>query len=450
MTRFYRKLHMVMICFILLITGLLFSPVPSEAASDDVVYVIPVKQGIERGLHQFLKRAFFEAEEGEADAILLEVDTPGGEVGAAGDIGELIRTSSIPVTAYVVDEAFSAGTYISLNADQIVMRPGSALGSAAPIDLSGNMASKKVVSAWSKKMVAAAQLNDRDPKIAKAMVDPDMAIPGLVKKGEILSLSARESLEYGYADGMAETRAEALAHMGNEGATLIFEELTMGEKIARFVTHPLVMPVLLTIGLIGIVLELLIPGFGIAGLIGVGSFGLYFFGHYLAGYANWLHVLLFILGIILMLIELVVPGFGIFGGLGILSLVAGVVMAAYDTGAGLLSFGIAFVIAIVFIIIVIKQFKTRGIWNRFILKDEMKTESGYVAPRGYQHLQGKQGVALTPLRPSGMAEIEGERVDVVTEGGHTASGQQVSVVKVEGNRVVVREVKQNKEESEKE
>ncbi|MBO8171399.1 MAG: nodulation protein NfeD [Bacillaceae bacterium] len=414
---------------------------PNASAEGEVVYVIPVEHAIERGLQNFLQRAFAEAHDSGADAILLEIDTPGGVVDAADKIGNLIRSSEIPVTAFILNDAFSAGTYIALNADQIIMRPGSAMGAATPIDLSGNMASQKMVSAWTKEMMAAADLNDRNPDIARAMVNPDVEIPGLTEKGEVLSLHASEALEHGYAEHIADNRAEALDYMNLQGATVIEVDLTAGEQIARWVTHPYVMPVLLSIGLIGLALELLIPGFGVPGIIGASAFILYFFGHFFAGHATWIHVLLFVVGILLMFIEVFVPGFGIFGGLGIAALVAGIVMSAYDTAQGLVSLGIAFVLTLIFVVVMVKYFGYRGVWNRFILRDEMKTESGYVASEDRRHLVGKEGTALSTLRPAGTAEIDEERLDVVSEGGYIESGKPIRVVKVEGTRIVVREIK---------
>ncbi len=414
-----------------------------HAAKEDLVYVIPLENEVERGLAHFLGRAVLEAEESSADAILLEINTPGGDAQAAMEIGDVIRSAKIPVTAYIRNDAFSAGTYIALNADQIIMRPGSAMGAATPIDLRGNMANQKFVSAWTKKMAAAAEMNGRNPDIARAMVDPDMEIEGLTVSGEVLSLSAGEALENGYAEHIAASREEVLEFMNFTGATIEEVQLTAGEKLARWVTNPFVVPLLLTIGLVGLAVELLIPGFGVAGLIGISAFVLYFFGHFFVGYANWLHILLFIVGIVLMLIELFVPGFGVFGGLGIATLVISVIMSAYDTTMGLMSLGIALVITVLFIVIMVKYFGHRGIWHRFILKDELKKESGYIASEEKDDLVGKTGTTMTNLRPAGIAEIDGARVDVVSEGGYINPGKTVVVVKVDGTRVVVRELKEN-------
>ena len=83
-------------------------------------------------------------------------------------------------------------------------------------------------------------------------------------------------------------------------------------------------------------------------------------------------------------------------------------------------------------------FVKRGALRHIILADEERSELGYVAPADRRHLRGREGVTITPLRPAGAVEIDGERVDVVSEGGYIDAGVTVTVAHVEGVRVVVR------------
>ncbi|MNV75137.1 hypothetical protein D3C71_1684050 [compost metagenome] len=159
----------------------------------------------------------------------------------------------------------------------------------------------------------------------------------------------------------------------------------------------------------------------------------------MAGFAGSEVWLLFIVGLVMMVLELFVPSFGILGVLGSISLVAGVVRAAYSFTHALFSLGIAFGAAVVVIILVAMAFKERGIWNRFILSDSLSKDQGFVPVREKLELVGMTGVSLTPLRPSGTAMIGNERVDVVTEGGFIAINRPISVVMVEGSRIVVKE-----------
>lgn len=408
------------------------------AAPYQKVFHIPVEQGIERGLESFLIRAFDEAESQGADLVILDIDTPGGEVNAASDIGLLIRQAPMHVIAYIDNQAFSAGTYIALNADEIVMTPGSSIGAAAPIDMAGNAADIKWISAWSGKMAEAAKLKDRNPVIARAMVEIDTEFPGLKPKGTVLTLGGKQAKELGYADRLVADEAQLYQELGIKQEAVNRIEPTVGEKVARFVTSPYVMSILLIIGLVGIAIELFVPGFGIAGIVGISAFALYFFGHYVAGFANAIHIALFLIGVLFLILEIFLPG-GIVGGLGFISMVSGLVMAAYDTKQGIASLGIAAVITAVVVFLLVKYLGFRGMWNKFILGDAQSKETGYIATKDQTSLIGKTGIALTPMHPSGVVRIEGKRIDAVSSGSFIQAGSPIVVVQVEGLRVVVSE-----------
>lgn len=415
-------------------------PTTIYAEEDTLVYVIPIEQGIERGLQRFLERAFDEAEEAQADTIILEINTLGGAVDAAFEIGKLIQREYIPVIAYIKGEAISAGSYISLNADKIYMEPGSHIGGAAVRTISGEEADPKITSVWVSHMRDAARQHGRNEEIAEGMVNPNIVISELTKRGELITLYSEKALEYGIADGIVSSQKELLKELGMEQAAIETVKQTPAEKLARFVTNPLIIPILMIIGLAGIVVELLVPGFGIPGLIGVSSFGLYFFGHFFAGFAGWEVFIFFMVGLFLMIIELFVPGFGIFGVLGIISLGTGIALAGYDTTFGLVSLVIAFVVNIILAVILVKYFGYRGIWNRFILKEEQQKDQGYISHTKDKNLVGKTGKTITKLRPAGIVIIDGKRCDVVSEGDLINANHPIEVVYVEGTRIVVREI----------
>jgi len=443
----------------LILTAFLLFSLPAAYAEDQpetgdnsqsvrLVYVVPVHQKIETGLQKFLSRAFAEAESVHADYVVLDINTFGGRLDAAIEIGELIRMSEVRTVAFIHGKAVSAGSYIALNADRIVMEPGSTIGSASVVDIAGNeVEDPKIISHWVSEMKAAAQAGNRDPLIAEGMVDKNVVVPlpelnRTKEKGEILSLTAEEALVVGYADHVAGALNEVLSFIGAEEATVVTFDPTPAERLARFLTDPVVMTILLLLGIAGIAIELFVPGFGVPGIVGVASFALYFFGHYVAGFAGFEDIALFILGVALMIVEIFVPGFGIFGIAGIISLICGVVLAAYNTKQAFASLGIAFLIAVVVLAIVIKFFGYKGVWNRFILRDEQKSEEGYTPTAPKNHLLGKVGTSLTPLRPAGTIRIGDENVDVVSRGEFISAGSKVKVILVEGPRVVVSEIKE--------
>lgn len=210
-------------------------------------------------------------------------------------------------------------------------------------------------------------------------------------------------------------------------------------NVSGFITTPVMLTLLLFIGLAGVIIELLVPGLILPGVLGVSAFILYFFGSTFEGLVGPYVWLLFAAGIILMALEVLIPSFGILGLLGAGSLIGGVVMAAWATDHALLTLGIAFVLAAAVIGIVAFVFKERGIWNRFILKDSMTSEAGYNSAVTRIDLIGRDAVTVTPLRPSGTVLVEGERIDVVSDGTFIDRDKAVVIVKAEGSRVVVQE-----------
>ncbi|WP_088035770.1 NfeD family protein [Evansella clarkii] len=444
-----KKVRITFFGFLICLSFLLaFLPAATESGGEgEIVYFIPVEQAVERGLEAFLNRSVDTALEEGADHLVFEVNTPGGFVDAAGDIAGLIRNSPIPTTAFVVGEAMSAGAYISLNADEIVMVPGSEMGSAQVIDGSGTAADDKAQSAWLARMRSAAELNDRDPQFALAMADPRIDLPQYgAAEGDLLTLTASEALETEYAEAIVSDRDELLEYLGMENAQIREMEVSFAEQIARFVTHPIVIPILLSIGSMGLVLELYSPGFGIPGIMGASALFLYFFGHMVAGFAGWETFILFGVGAVLLLIEIFVPGFGIFGIIGIGAMVGSMVMASYSTVNILLSLLIAAVLTIIMSVVVFKYIGYRGPLKRVILTDSTRTEEGYISSVTRSEIVGKTGEVLTALRPSGTALVDGERLDVVSEGGYIEQGSKVKVITAAGSRIVVREVNEQSEE----
>lgn len=424
--------------FLLLLVMILVA-YPLPAANQDLIYVIPVRETIDPGLAKFVDRSYKEAASLNADMIILEIDTPGGRVDAALDIRDTIRSSAIPTSALVKGRAISAGSFIAIVSEKIAMVPGATIGDAEP-RIGSERADEKTLSYWRGEMASAAEVNDRDPKIALAMVDRDLEIPGLVEKGKLLTLTYNEAKEVGYADYIVKDRPEFLKALGFEDAQVIEAELSAAEKITRIVTNPYIAPLLLTIGIAGIVIEVLTIGWGIAGSVGILSLALYFGGHLLAGFTGWEVILLFILGIILLGVEAIVPGFGVPGLGGIGCILASIILVAPNWEAGVISLVLALVGTIVLVLLSFKFLTRRKFWGRLILGLKYNKEDGYIAQsEDMSKYVGHKGVAYTPLRPAGGVLLDnGTRLDVVTAGEFIMRGERIEVFMVEGSRILVR------------
>ncbi|MCC3356673.1 NfeD family protein [Bacillus sp. REN16] len=437
-----KKWRILLFLSIILIPLILtLAPNKSSSAADQVVYIIPLEETVEKGLSAFIDRSLTDAENKGADIIIFEINTPGGAVDAATQIGKRIQESSIPTVAYINNDAISAGAFIALNADRIYMSQNGRMGAAGIIDQAGNTADEKAVSYWLSAMKGAAENNGRDPIYALAMADKEIDLPELgAEKGKFLTLTAKQALSVNYAEGIVKDRADLLKTLGYEKAAIEEAEVSLAEKIARFITNPIVVSILLTIGSLGLVVELYSPGFGIPGIMGISALLLFFYGHLVAGLAGMESIILFVVGIVFVLLEFVLPG-GIIGLIGL----GAILTSFFLAGSSMMVIGISLLVALVATIVVsiilVKVFGKRlHAFKKIILFDSTNTESGYVSNKNRKDLIGKQGIALTTLRPSGTVIINDERIDVVTQGNYIEKNTKVEVIKTEGSRIVVREV----------
>ncbi|ADU52257.1 protein of unknown function DUF107 [Thermaerobacter marianensis DSM 12885] len=417
-------------------------PLPAAAAEASPaagppqrVLVIPVRGNIEPGLARFVTRGFEQARRDRA-AVLLEISTFGGRVDGATDIRGAINAAvaaGVPVAAWVPDRAISAGALIAIAAPSLYMAPDATLGAAEP-----RPADEKTISFVRAEFEAAARHRGRDPQVAAAMVDKDVAIPNLVEKGQILTLTGEKAREIGFIEGLASSRQQALEAAG--WGELPVEELapTAAERVARFVTDPVVAPILLSIGMAGLVAEFYVPGFGFPGIVGLLSLGLFFGGHLLAGVAGWEVLLLFLVGALLIAVELVMPGFGIFGITGLLAMGAAVVLVTGDVTRGLQALLSGLVVTALVLAVLGRVAGRRGLWRKLALPTRLSEAEGFRSTAEDPALVGQRGRALTPLRPAGAAAVGGRRVDVVTEGEYLPAGTAIEIIRVEGRRVVVR------------
>ncbi|MEH7391721.1 NfeD family protein [Bacillus sp. JJ1474] len=421
-------------------------------ADNEIVYVVPIQDTVEKGLFAYLNRAVHLAEEDKASAIIFDIDTPGGAVDAAGKIGKLLTTTDVKTISFVNKQALSAGAYIALNTDEIYMVPGSTMGSAAIIDQQGNTAGKKAESYWFAAMEEAAKQSKRNPIYALAMADESINLPEVgAPKGKLLTLGAEKALEVKYSEGTFNNLNELLDNLGYSDAEVKTVEESFAEKIARFITHPVVIPILLSIGSLGLILELYSPGFGLPGFMGLSALLLFFYGHLVAGLAGYETLILFVVGIGLIIAEFFLPG-GVAGILGLAAILGSLFLASDNVVHMGISLLIAISISILASIIMVKVLgKKMKFFKKIILTDATKTEEGYVSNKSRLELIGLEGYALTALRPSGTVVIEDERIDVVSEGAFILKDARVRVVKAEGSRIVVREIiDQNKKEKEEE
>jgi membrane-bound serine protease (ClpP class) len=418
------------------------------AAQDPVVYRIAVTGTVENGLAPYVARVLREAEEADAAAAYLDIDTPGGRVDAAERISDAIRRASLPVYAFVNPRAFSAGALIAISAREVYMRPGAVMGAATPVDGEGQRAPEKMVSAMRAEFRAVAEERGLDPRIAEAMVDETVVVPELDGPEALLTLTSGEARKVGYAKAEVADEAALLQAIGFPGARVIAPEPNWAEQVVRFLTNPLVSPLLLSLGVLGLVFEIKSGAFGLGGIVSLASLGLFFGSSFVLGLAGWEEVLLLGLGVIALAVEVfVLPGFGVAGFLGLGAIAAAMVLALMgatpSTGEvmqALAILGASLAITAAVVYAWLRHIPNSNRFGGLFLRGGMAQSEGYISAPQRADLVGQEGVAVTDLRPAGTATIAGERVDVVTEGEYVRQGSAVRVLRSEGYRHVVRAV----------
>ncbi len=401
------------------------------AQAPGTVFVVPIEGTVDEGMAHLVQRAVREADAAHASALVLDVNTPGGLVSAAFEIRDAVLGAHVPTIAYVSQRAYSAGALITLSAKTIVMAPGSSIGAAEPIPND-----PKHVSALRAEFASTAARNHRDVTIAAAMVDKSVDAPGVKRAGAIASLTADEARRVHVADAVEPTLDDALtfAHVRGERSLAAY---TWGESLARFATSPEVSGILLSLGVLGLLIEMQTLH-GIAGALGVTSLALFFGTHVYAGFSDGIVIALAIAGVLGILFELhVVPGHGVAGVVGALALLVAIVLAfgvAFFFIA-IQALSIAIVLSAIFFALSTRVFPESAFFRRITFTNTQGPE--FVASRDLRGLVGHVGVATSYLRPAGVADLEGERIDVLTEGDFLPAGARVRVSRVQGSRVFV-------------
>jgi len=456
---------------------------------------------IDPGIAAFFERAVAQINPDEVAAVVVDLNTFGGRVDSMVRICDALEPESCPVptVAFVNNKAISAGAGIAITCKNIYMTPEASMGASTPV-IQGKdeieAADEKVLSFVRAEFRARAGKRDRNTAIAEAMVDPNIEVVeikvgpdrrfvtreefeslanearieadkpkvvmvGVVSpKGRVLTLTAKKAEDYKFIDGIAETLEDVKKELDLVGVAVVEWEPNWSEELARFITHPVIRSILLLVGLACIYTEVKVPGVGLPTLGAIIAFGLLFFGHHAAGLANIVEILLFLAGIGLILAEIfLIPGFGVTGVSGIALVMVSLVMIFTrrvvpepgnpnpvlwrDLGVAISNVGVAFVgsilVAMVVFFFLSKFLPKVPVANRLMNVASLSEQTPLEAEGEGLALVGRTGRCLSMLRPAGKAAFDDELYDVVTEGDFIGKNRLVTVVRVDGRRIVVRE-----------
>ena len=435
------------------------TPIGVDGGAGGHVVVLPIEGTIDLGIAPFVARVL--EENASASAIILDIDTLGGRVDAAVQVRDALLDAKPPVIAYIDRRAISAGALIAYSADTIVFAPGATMGAATPITQGGDgqaeAVDEKYTSYMRAEMRATAEANGRDPTLAEGMVDRTIVVDGLVDEEHLVTVTTDQAVRHGLADGVAATLPELLEDLGLHLAEEEKAEENWGEDIARILTEPTLSGMLMSIGMLGILIELYTPGFGLAGGLGVLCLSLFFGGHVAANLAGWEEVILLGGGLVCLAAEIfIIPGFGVVGIAGVLLVLGALSLSLVGLpidlswGFGLITDALERVLlsmaaTIAVLVALIKFLPERALPGWLILRTrlgdtkpaEPTAPEDWVANPQQAHLVGAEGTAVTDLRLAGKAEINGIVVDVVSLHEYIDKGTPVVVSEVEGVRVVV-------------
>ncbi|MBN1795633.1 MAG: hypothetical protein JW804_03080 [Sedimentisphaerales bacterium] len=293
----------------------------------------------------------------------------------------------------------------------------------------------------------------------------------IVRDDEILTLTAKRAKELGIARAVVSDVDQALGFLQErDGVTFAGQpkvyHTNWSEELVRLINSPAVMGVLVLLAFLGVYLELNTPGVGLPGLVAVVCFVIIIGSKYLIGLANWIEVAIFFVGIVLLLVEFfVLPGFGIAGVAGIICLLAGLFgmlvknrpdevpwpqsemdwNVFMDGALGLIIGTLLFIIAACVIARYLPKFTAFAGLSLIpaIAKKGDEYEVSMTAPQdaaGQGVRIGDVGEVVTKLRPAGRAKFGERIVDVLCEGEFIDTGVKVEIIRIKGNRVVVRTI----------
>ena len=397
------------------------------------VVVINIKGEIDGAQAALVNRAVADAESQQAQAILIEIDTFGGLVDSAVKIRDMIGQTPIQTICYIKNRAWSAGALIALAHQHIAIAPGGSIGAAEPIP-----ATEKTIAALKAEFAATANQRGRNVKAAEAMVDKTLGFPGYAQPGQILALTDYQAVEVGFADIAAADRNAVLAHYGLGNNEVLEYNISTQERVAGWLSNQTVKSFLLSVIFLAVFTEIKTAGMGIAAAIGLFAALLFFGSQWLTGVAGWLELLLFMSGILLIMIELYVPGFGFWGIGGVACILVSFFLTLGGNALAINLLSISLVAAIIIFLLIIKFLPSNKLWAKLTLKDSETLQAGFSSSQDYSSYLGREGLVTSFLRPSGMIDIDGIHLNVISEGQYIEPGTKVKVVSVEGSRIVVR------------
>jgi membrane-bound ClpP family serine protease len=442
-----------------------------------------------------MQRRLKAAREMKATLLIVELACGEGDVANARDIAEQLMALSsldepIYTIAYIRPQARNLATMLAIACDRIVMHPRAHLGEfegylqsnptrldplrtaleevarkkGFPEVIARGMLDRALSIRWVKRIKGEGEKRFLDDATFTRENTPQQVWETLetikpakeTDRNQFLTLDAPTAQRLGLAESQQDSSDKIAESTGVSPGSVRSLDGDLLERIADFLRDPWTSYVLLMVAMIGLILEIKIPGVALPGVVSAVCFVLYFWSHsQFNGEIVWLALLLFVLGMALIALEIfVLPGFAVCGIVGVLCILAALGLIGvgqiprsmedwtnFGNQLGYLLLGMF--LAIISAVLIVRYLPHLPFVNQLMLRPAEgaeETAEGAVPEEEAQELLGAIGVAATPLRPSGKMQIGDRFLDVVAEGGYILPGTRVQIVEIEGNRIVVKEI----------
>ena len=490
--------RLLCLCLLMAWASGLVAGSPEAQAAEKKAYHLVLTGMINEASALWVKEGIEEALAGGADIVILEMDTPGGTVQASQDLGDyILKQDALEIVAYVNTEAISGGTMVALACDSIYMdeRVGM-IGDVAPVTPTGEMLPEKMQTVVRETLANYARQRGYPVALVQAMVSPGYTVYRLrmddnngesfrferradieawseeekdlivsreliVAEGELLTLATPEAVEYGMAAGGVSSRLHLFDELGLDAGMVERIYLTWTQRLLTLLNT--LSPLFLIGGLILLYMELNEPGLGLPGILGVACLATFFLVKYSLHYAEVFEIILFAIGVGLLMLEIfVIPGFGLAGvsGIGLIFVSLVLMLQQFRLPSSpaeieafqfnLLEVTVVF-LAVIFGLILLARFMGKVPFLKKVIRTETLSSanvySGGVSAPALESANvevtdmiGAEGIAITPLHPSGKAEFGDRQYDVTAEGEYIEKGARIEVVAARGRRLAVRRV----------
>lgn len=430
-----------MLCMLLLTA---FGQPAQAQSSSPLIIVLQAEGPVMPPMKEYIARGIRLAEKEKAEALILQLDTPGGSLATMNQIVENIRGSYVPVIVYVAPRgamAGSAGTVITLAGHASAMAPETAIGAASPVGSQGEDLGE-TLEAKTKNILKATVRSLAERRGAEAVALAEQTIE------QAEAVSAKEALEIGLVDfiatdvdhllrqldGFVVTTSEGEQILVTQGAEVQPVDPLFIERLLGILTNPTVVFLLLTVGVQSLLIELSSPGGWVAGFLGVICLALAAYGLGVLP-VNWFGAVFLIMAFVLFLLDIKAPTHGALTAAGVISLIVG----------SLVLFNTPEIPSFQRVPVPLIILTSIGSGALFFVVMMFAVRAQLTPVRmGLESLTGRVGVARSDLQPNGLVQLGGEQwsAELAPGEGPLVRGEQVEVVGVQGLKLVVRKPKE--------